>query len=176
MSLPRKVTIFSKKTQGHPDPYRTVWQMWTPWGKLKLHLFHRGDRDHAFHDHPADFWTFPLTSYVDHPFDPETRQPRPYELVRAFRVHYRPAEYAHKLIGRAEGHDGVSPLKRVWTIVWEKHNRRQWGFWQRLPSTWDRPTTQWTWMHWRTFLIATGQIEPTQAEVVTDLLRRAREK
>ena len=32
----------------------------TRWGQLYLHIFHRGDQDRCPHDHPWDFWTFPL--------------------------------------------------------------------------------------------------------------------
>ena len=34
-------------------------------GRLRLHIFHRGDQDPDHHDHPWPFWTFPLTSYVE---------------------------------------------------------------------------------------------------------------
>lgn len=147
------MTIFSKKTQGHLSPYRTAWQMWTPWGKLKVHLFHRGDMEKAWHDHPADFWTFPLTSYVEQPFDTETKLPQPYRLVRRFRLHKRKAEFAHRLIGKAVGPHGIDINGRIWTLVFEKHNHRRWGFW-----TGHRGFYGWT--YWEDHLERTGQIPP----------------
>lgn len=39
-------------------------------GRLRLHIFHRGDQDPDCHDHPWDFWTFPLTPYVEEVAEP----------------------------------------------------------------------------------------------------------
>lgn len=43
------------------EPYLTRIWFW----RLRLHIFHRGDADQDLHDHPWDFWTFPLTPYVE---------------------------------------------------------------------------------------------------------------
>lgn len=45
----------------HETPYMT--RFWI--GRLRLHIFHRGDADPDCHDHPWDFTTFPLRSYVE---------------------------------------------------------------------------------------------------------------
>jgi len=45
----------------HETPYMT--RAW--FGRLRLHVFHRGDADPDCHDHPWGFWTFPLRSYVE---------------------------------------------------------------------------------------------------------------
>ena len=51
---------------GHETNYMTrVW-----FGRLRLHIFHRGDNDPDCHDHPWDFWTFPLTSYMEEVAEP----------------------------------------------------------------------------------------------------------
>lgn len=34
-------------------------------GRLRFHVFFRGDQDPDCHDHPWGFWTFPLRSYVE---------------------------------------------------------------------------------------------------------------
>ena len=34
-------------------------------GHLFIHFFNRGDMDRHPHDHPWDFWTFPLTTYYE---------------------------------------------------------------------------------------------------------------
>lgn len=86
----------------HETPYLT--RIWI--GRLRLHIFHRGDADPDCHDHPWDFWTFPLTSYVE-----EIALPDPFnggfdlyrQVVRAFRRHFRPAEHTHRVIGRWNG-------------------------------------------------------------------------
>lgn len=51
-------TIFEPGSQ---TPYMT--RIWI--GRLRLHIFYRGDLDPDCHDHPWDFWTFPLTPYVE---------------------------------------------------------------------------------------------------------------
>ena len=53
-------TIWGKDGD-HSTPYMT--RIWI--GRLRLHIFHRGDQDPDCHDHPWDFWTFPFTSYVE---------------------------------------------------------------------------------------------------------------
>lgn len=101
----------------HETPYMT--RVWI--GRLRLHIFHRGDADPDPHDHPWDFWTFPLTSYVEDvtvpTFAEQTalrRSGAPIvairmnrtthrRLVRAWRVHFRPATYAHRVLGRFSG-------------------------------------------------------------------------
>ena len=102
-------------------PYQTVLAL----GRLRFHCFHRGDQDEHCHDHMWDFATFPLTSYVEQVFNAglPTKQ-----VVRAFRVHKRSAEYAHRLLGKWNGHlrTRAGP---VWTIVVVGEKRREWGFW-----------------------------------------------
>jgi len=91
-------------------PYMT--RVWI--GRLRLHVFHRGDNDPDHHDHPWDFWTFPLTSYVEEVAVPDIKGlsymealfcgPERYKLhrqiVRAFRLSYRPAIHCHRVLGR----------------------------------------------------------------------------
>ena len=103
------------------SPYMT--RIWL--GRLRLHIFHRGDLDQDPHDHPWDFWTFPLTPYVeevtekrdvrvsDHvvkavgeTFDfghMETEYRTERHVVPAWRWAFRPAEHTHRVLGRYSG-------------------------------------------------------------------------
>lgn len=91
-------------------------------GRLTLHIFHRGDADPDPHDHPWNFWTFPLQSYVeevvdprlvkgmDTPFDGKQNMICPTSevlvkthLVKAFRLHYRSADHTHRVLGKWTG-------------------------------------------------------------------------
>ena len=101
---------------GDSGPYLTRVTL----GRLRLHVFHRGDEDPDCHDHPADFWTFPLVTYVEEFID--RGGVRQWRLVRAFRLHQRRAEFAHRVIGPAVGTGQVA------TIVWWGRERRPWGF------------------------------------------------
>jgi len=102
-------------------------------GALRIHVFHRGDADPELHDHPADFWTFPLVSYVEEYRDDEGARAR--RIVKAFRLHRRRAEFAHRVIGPANQDAGA-----IATLVWWGRKRREWGF-----------HTPGGWVHWRAF-------------------------
>lgn len=87
-------------------------------GRLRLHIIYRGDDDDC-HDHPWDFWTFPLTSYVEEvlyatggsiqylpdgttrTFDPQFAKIR--QVVPRFKTSFRPAQYKHRILGRYTG-------------------------------------------------------------------------
>jgi hypothetical protein len=84
-------------------------------GRLRLHIFHRGDNDADPHDHPWDFWTFPLRSYVEEVLYPvggildssgkhiETKFAKVIQVVPAFRWSFRKAEHRHRVLGRFNG-------------------------------------------------------------------------
>ena len=105
-------------------PYLTRYHLLsTPWGGLYLHHFHRGDQDPDPHDHPWDFWTFPLKSYWEHDMCPRTGACT-WNLVRRLRWTRRRAEYAHMVLGpegkkdpREEGVVAVRPNAGFWTLV-----------------------------------------------------------
>jgi hypothetical protein len=109
---------------------------------VRLHKFWRGDDDRAPHDHPWNFWTFPLTSYketveeclfgsagahapqnacVDY-FKPSIY--RRENFVKAWRLHKRPAKYRHIVLGRADG-----STRPFWTFVITGKVVNKWGFW-----------------------------------------------
>jgi hypothetical protein len=113
---------------------------------LRLHKFHRGDDDRAFHDHPWWFVTFPLRSYRELVFNPQWGDTAPrVNIVRAFRFHYRPADYRHRVLpglfeisGQYRNDYNVFP---AWTIVISGDASRTWGFWP-TPNQFI-PYTQW---------------------------------
>ena len=99
----------------HRTPYMTRLRL----GRLRLHIFHRGDADPDCHDHPWDFWTFPLTAYVEEVVRKRvltsmgwSYQDGPQEtipggeiivfrqVVPAFRWSFRPAVHTHRVLGR----------------------------------------------------------------------------
>lgn len=136
--------IFGNDAEGNWSPYLTHLYLTpkTRWGQLRLHVFHRGDADPDLHDHPSDFWTFPFLSYVEEVVEePWTfHNDRVQKVVQAWRWHYRPAEYAHRVIGRYRGwdrgfdkpgyvHEPIAEKGPVVTLIWWKPRRRDWGFW-----------------------------------------------
>lgn len=114
-------TIYGR--EGDSDtPYMT--RIWI--GRLRLHIFYRGDADDDHHDHPWDFWTFPFTSYVEEvvyavggtictdkvEVEPgvfldhtsfESRWQKVMNVVPAWRWTFRPAEHCHRVIAPYSG-------------------------------------------------------------------------
>jgi hypothetical protein len=103
---------------GAEGDHETVYMTRFWFGRLRIHIFHRGDADPDCHDHPWGFWTFPLRSYVEevleertrteyyarrggvvHPEIQTTYYERRVQIVRAFRWHYRPATHTHRVLG-----------------------------------------------------------------------------
>lgn len=107
-------------------PYMT--RAWL--GRLRLHVFHRPDHDPDCHDHPWDFWTFPIWpphGYVEEVVDGDLaclarestivvrgpnftlhgrdtlQKTRRRQIVRSFWPSYRPAEHCHRVLGAFTG-------------------------------------------------------------------------
>lgn len=80
----------------HETPYMT--RAW--FGRLRFHLFHRGDADPDCHDHPWGFWTFPLRSYVEEVLE---------ERVETRWVPNRPVQIGFDEDGRPEFLDYQTP-------------------------------------------------------------------
>ena len=155
------------------EPYMT--RYWI--GKLRLHVFHRGDQDPDCHDHPWDFWTFPLTSYVeevlheqrqahmfrDHPPAPKFYRTR--QVVKRFRLHKRPAEHCHRVLGSFEGYpesemfrgaifdEPVVGNRKIVTLVYQAGVRRKWGFWKNREG-------RWCWEFWKDYILNGGKNGP----------------
>lgn len=103
------------------DKYLTRYVIWGqrfgPGRKVFLHLFHRGDAEPYFHDHPFAFWSLILWGgYVEHTLEGK-KWYGPLSLLR------RPATWQH----RVEVPDG----KQCLTLVWTSAKVRSWGFWCR---------------------------------------------
>jgi hypothetical protein len=157
----------------HDTPYMT--RAWL--GRLRLHIFHRGDADPDCHDHPWDFWTFPLTSYVEEVAEPlpskKSGEPQfalRRQLVRAFRLTYRPATHCHRVLGRvakdgsftgssAPNGDFIlvpnTDARRVVTIVWRGGIGRKWGFLKNRDG-------KWCWTPWKEYVFNGGKHAPCE--------------
>lgn len=145
----------------HKTPYMT--RVWI--GRLRLHIFYRGDADPDCHDHPWDFWTFPLTSYVEETYTalvhPDGSSQRHIQVVPAWRLTFRPAEHTHRVLGRYGGQHYGYPLvdngKKIVTIVWQGRVRREWGFLRHRDG-------KWCWTHWKDYVFGGGKHAPCEQE------------
>lgn len=150
--------IYGKEGEYH-TPYMT--RYWI--GRLRLHIFYRGDLDPDCHDHPWDFWTFPLTSYVEEvAYGDKGVYSTQFEVVKAFRLHFRPATHTHRVIGRYQRDHSeaiygpaVAHGKRIVTIVWRSKKRRNWGFLKNRNGAW-------CWTDWRSYIFGGGKSAPCE--------------
>lgn len=130
-----EVETFYGRDGVYPTPYLTRVAL-SDW--LSLHVFHRGDADPDPHDHVRAFVTLPLTSYVEEVYDPDSGL-AVLRLVRAGRLHFRAATYAHRVVGRWIGlceESGAPVLVAceggiVTLVLWIGRKRDTWGFWRR---------------------------------------------
>lgn len=177
---------FNRIYGAQDDGTRTLYMTRAWLGRLRFHLFHRGDADPDCHDHPWGFWTFPLRSYVEEYLEPrietrfgplgsfnpdlglgerESSTTRVYyvpqlRIVRAFRLHYRPAVYRHRVLGAYAGtrpsfqinwkREGLVP-----TIVWRERASRPWGFTKLRDG-------KWCWVPWITYVYEGGKNAPCE--------------
>lgn len=101
---------------------------------FRIHIFWRGDRDPDMHDHPADFWTFPLVSYVEEINHRWSKGHTEWRVVRAFRLHHRKAEFRHRVLGAWTGEknrrtgEPMFSSRPIVTLGWWSRKRREWGF------------------------------------------------
>ena len=107
------------------EAYLERWILWCGI-TLRVHKFHKGDDDRAFHDHPWWFVTLPLRSYV------ETTPSQSQVTVRRFRPYFRPASHQH-IVHLGDG-------KPVWTLIITGAKSKQWGFWDNARFV---PHEQW---------------------------------
>lgn len=182
--------MWGRAPDGDWSPYLTRLSV----GPFFLHIFHRGDGDPDCHDHRRAFWTFPLTGYVEERLHHPTLRrallrargedpPQPtlqHHVVEPFRLHFREAESAHRIVGRWSGLRNrwrsprgvrssfpVPCLKRgrIITIgMWDRWAPpRDWGFWvrrERWRVSWDAAGQQvnerladgFRWVPWRKYV------------------------
>lgn len=175
---------------GAEDGKETVYMTRAWFGRLRFHVFFRGDQDPDCHDHPWGFWTFPLRSYVEEVLeerierhwgtDPVTMEgfykertyfTRHVNVVEAFRWHYRPATYKHRVLGAYGGWEltgnpdypyrnvpAVSLTKTVPTIVWRDKPSRAWGFTKERNGIW-------CWVPWMDYVFKGGKAAPCQEDI-----------
>lgn len=92
------------------------------------------DRDP--HDHPFEFWTFPLfQTYTEVVYDQE-RECFSTVRVPRWRWTYRPAKHTHRIISCDRGW----PL---FTLVLRGTHQRDWGFWVHAKETAKRIFIPW---------------------------------
>lgn len=140
--LPILETIGARDDRGRRYMTRLLW------GPARLHVFHRGDGDPDPHTHPWAFWTFPLTPYLETVFDPATGESRD-QVVQSFRLHYRPAAYAHRVVCSLSRYSGG----RIVTLVWRGRKAADWGFYvpDRLGALLGGPT-RYDLVPWRVYV------------------------
>lgn len=175
-------TIKSPDENGVEIAYMT--RVWI--GRLRLHIFHRGDRDQDCHDHPWDFITFPLTSYVEEVLKEHKVEANPngksaptffrtVQITKRFRFHYRPAEHAHRVLGawsghrfyaggivRADGTTAKSFLSDSPTVTpGKKIVTLVWATKVRRPwGFWKSTAHRWCWEPWRKYVFEGGRNAP----------------
>lgn len=167
---------------GADGEHETVYMTRAWFGRLRFHIFHRGDADPDCHDHPWGFWTFPLRSYVEEVLDERqervfrirdgrmVRDDRTYyerriQVVRAFRLHYRPATHRHRVLGAYGGvsipldpHNPVPAYHAIGaipTIVWREAPSRPWGFVKERLG-------KWCWTPWQDYVFNGGKSAPCE--------------
>ena len=93
--------IWSNDPYVNPNGEKYMTRFW--FWRFRLHFMHRGDVDLDLHDHPWWFITFPLRSYVEEVMEPVPGKAnewnRKLNVVRAFRFHFRPRSYVHRILG-----------------------------------------------------------------------------
>ena len=112
------------------DRYLTRWTLWGrrfgEGSKVFLHLFHRGDAEPYFHDHPWPFWSLILWGGYWEESEAGRKWYGPGRLLR------RPAEWRHRV--------ELPPGRKCWTLIWCGVRVRSWGFW--CPGTGFLPWRQ----------------------------------
>lgn len=160
------------------DPYMTRLWFW----RLRLHIFHRPDLDPDCHDHPWDFWTFPIWpphGYVEevvkpvaavdaHGLDTDIQVyfPKSLQVVPAYWPSFRPATHCHRVLGAYEGYDEqtrsgtgwapvVNPSRKIVTLLWFSKPKRPWGFLKNRDG-------KWCWIGWRDYVLGGGKDAPCE--------------
>lgn len=82
------------------QPYLLRWIVYLLGITLRLHTFYRGDDDRAPHQHPWWFITFPFHDYIEAVY--ERGHFVKYNVVKAWRFHFRPANYEHVVMGAVD--------------------------------------------------------------------------
>lgn len=177
----RSTGWFGRNTIYAPDGSRYMTRTWI--GRLRLHVFHRGDLDPDCHDHPWNFWTFPFAAYVEEVdtslVDAKGLPQRHRQIVPAWRWTSRPATHCYRVLGRYNGRvkddfgfdhqvsvkranelpfDRFEPQfngRKIVTLVWRSKEYRKWGFLKHRDG-------RWCWVHWKEYVFGGGKDAPCQ--------------
>lgn len=165
-------SVIYGKDDEHDTPYMT--RYWI--GRLRLHIFYRGDQDPDCHDHPWDFWTLPFSPYVEEVIvTGQGDWERFKQIIPALRWSFRPAEHTHRVLGRWDGamrvgamtyhatafskpllgEEPVGSPGRLVTLVWRSREKRSWGFWKYRLG-------EFCWVGWREYVFGNGKNSPCQ--------------
>lgn len=171
-----------------PETFETPYMTRIWFGRLRVHIFHRGDADPDCHDHPWGFWTFPLRSYVEE-FVTETRcltcgmslgacglcldSPeftQHLHVVSAWRWHYRPAIHCHRVLGSYEGME-PNDASYFWPHGVAPRTVPRIGGRRIITVVWREPASRewgftkkrlskWCWVPWKTYVYEGGKDAP----------------
>lgn len=162
----------------HDTPYMTRIRL----GRLRLHIFHRGDADPDCHDHPWSFWTFPLRrgGYIEeyiytvpagevfwwkHKKHTAGEKIIRTQLVPGWTWSYREATHTHRVLYPARLRGGghtmsmIEPARNKWanwpivTLVWVGKSKRDWGFLRNRDG-------KWCWTPWKEYVFGGGKHAP----------------
>jgi len=140
--------------------------------QLLLHVFYRGDEDPDPHDHPWDFWTFPLGR---HGYVEEEMSSYGYSLlfhVPGRRWTFRPSSHIHRVVGPVDPTSEMPSVGRdlfpMATLILRTRAHGTWGFWVRDDNKameqacgryWDGNPRRGrrVWVPWRTYIYGRPQ-------------------
>lgn len=161
--------------------HRTAYQTRLWIGRLRLHIFHRGDQDPDYHDHPWGFWTFPLTSYVEEvvevihhnlvtTVDRATRTilwddhageyfqaPAVISILtkQPKRQTVRAWHWHYRPATHTHRVLGALAGGKIITLVWRERKSRAWGFLKLRDG-------RWCWQPWKEYVFNGGKSAPCQ--------------
>lgn len=126
------------------EPYLVRWNILScKWFSIKIHKILLDDYD-CLHDHPWWFYTFILKGgYIEHtPKEQRIDRKDEFEsfyesstgtnrkrLIHPLTLHYRPANWKHKLEVIRDKNDKPTPC---YTLVFAGKRKQDWGFWNKL--------------------------------------------
>lgn len=139
-------------------------------GRLRFHIFYRGDADPDCHNHPWDFWTFPFTSYVEEVIVPDDgpalpdwgpQYQRRLQVVPAWRFSFRPATHTHRVLGKFANDytlpygEPIPKEGKIYTLVWRSRDKQPWGFFKNRDG-------KWCWQDWKSYVHKGGKHAPCE--------------
>ncbi len=181
---------WKNRIYGRNNEHDTVYMTRFWLGRLRLHVFWRGDYDPDHHDHPWGFWTFPLRSYVEdvviRRFDPVSGMEVPSrttrQVVPAFKLQYRPATHTHRVLGSYSG-NVLDDFGFIHPMSARQAERLLDSSFERFEPYYDRPSKtvvtivwrgkderkwgflknrdgRWCWVHWKEYVFGGGKDAP----------------